>query len=130
MLVGWFEYLANEKQSKRAHIKSEIGTELETMGQSVGIGGSMTAASGEHIGKKRKLCMETEKELISVDKQLVDHQVRPKKEVSGTMIDSQHTTGNIQPPDNAGNANVSGNEIEPWLGDGLLNMLEEEAKLS
>jgi hypothetical protein len=88
MLIDWFEYLANTKQSKKAHIKFETGAELETTGHSVGMGGGMTAASGEHIGKKRKLCMEREKE-----------------------------------------SNVPGDEDEPWLGDGLLNMLEEEAKL-
>lgn len=112
-----------KKQSKKVHVKFETGAELETTGHSVGMGGGMTAASGEHIGKKRKLCMERENELISVDKQLVDHQVRLKKEVS------QDTTVNLQPAENARNANVSGNEIEPWLGDGLLTMLEEEAKL-
>ena len=121
MLIGWFEYLANTKQSKKTHIKFETGAELETTGKSVGIGGGTTAV-GEHIAKKRKLCMEGEKELISVDKQLVDHQASLKKKISETAV-------SFQPSDNAGNTNVSGNEIEPWLGDGLLTMLEEEAKL-
>lgn len=111
-----------KKQSKKVHVKFETGAELETTGQGVGMSRTTTAI-GEHIRKKRKLGMEREKELISVDKQLVDHQVRLKKEVS------QDTTVNLQPAENARNANVSGNEIEPWLGDSLLDMLEEEAKL-
>jgi hypothetical protein len=117
-----------KKQSKKVHVKFETGAELETTGQGVGMSRTTTAI-GEHIRKKRKLGMEREKELISVDKQLVDHQVRLKKEVSETTTDSQHTTANLQPAENARNAIVSGNEIEPWLGDSLLDMLEEEAKL-
>jgi hypothetical protein len=118
MLIGWFEYLANTKQSKKAHIKFETGAELETTGHSVGMGGGTTAV-GEHIAKKRKLCMEIKEELVSVDKQLVDYQASPKKDAPV----------NLQPSNNPGDANVSGNEIETWLGDSLLNMLEEEAKL-